>query len=82
MCLLVQVEEVLPGELGFLRACDGHDDLHDLYGPQDERYTPSQRYHRGPQPLPLHHVLGEAGAPRPFHHEPPLLSVLCTCTGE
>lgn len=76
------MEEVFPCELGFLCACDGYDDLHDYYGPPDDSFTSSQQYGRGPQLLPLHHVSGETAAPRPLHHEPPLLPVLFACTGK
>lgn len=73
---LSQVEEVLPRELLLLRACDGHDDVHDNNGPPNECLTPAQCLGGGPQPLPLHHVPGEAAAAWSLHHEPHLLPVL------
>jgi len=82
MSLLSKVEEILPCELVFLCACDGHDDVHDYYGPPDECFASSQLHIRGPQPLSLHHVPGETAASRPFHHEPPLLHFLCARTGK
>lgn len=39
---LPEVEEVFPREPGFLCACDGHDDLHDYYGPPDDCFTSAQ----------------------------------------
>lgn len=80
-CASSKVEEVFPGELDFLCACNGHDDLHDDHGLPDGEVTQTQRHSRGPKPVPLHHVLGETAAPRPLHHEPPLLPLLCACTG-
>lgn len=79
---LSKVEEIFPGELDFLRSCDGHDDLHDYHGPPHECFTSKQRHSGGPQPLPRHHVPGETAAPRPLHHEPPLFPLLCACTGK
>lgn len=76
------MEEIFPGELDILRAGDGHDDVHDYYGPPDECFTSAQCNGGGPQPLPLHHVPGETAAPRSLHHEPPLLSLLRPCAGK
>lgn len=82
MSLLSKMEEVFPGELDFLRACHGHDDLHDYHGPSNECFASAQRHSGGPQPLPLHHVSGETAAPRPLHHEPSLLPLLRACAGK
>lgn len=76
------MEKIFPGELVFLRACDGHDDVHDHYGPPYECFTPTQRYGRGPKSIPLHHVPGETVAPGPLHHEPAVVPVLCACAGK
>lgn len=76
------MEEIFPGELVFLCACDGHDDLHDYYGPPNEYFTSAQYHSRGPQPLPLYYVSGESAASRPLHHEPPLLPLLCARAGK
>lgn len=81
MSLLFKVEEIFLGELDFLCACDGDDDVHDHHGLPDECLTSTQHHSRGPQPLPLHHVPGETAAPRTLNYEPALLPLLCTCAG-
>lgn len=48
LSLLSKVEEIFPGELVFLCACDGHDDLHDYHGPPNECLTSAQCHNRGP----------------------------------
>lgn len=76
------MEEIISHQLVFLRACYGHDDVHDNRGSPDGHVPPPQRHGRGQREVSLHYVPGETASAGPLHHEPDLVSLLYPCAGQ